>query len=58
MRAAGKDLRFAGMLPEQCAGFSDGRWFQIIEISHVSLFSLLFKVPGSKFKVSESILER
>jgi hypothetical protein len=51
MRAAGKDLCFAAVLLEQRAGFSDRRWFEVVEISHGSLFSLLFKVPGSKFKV-------
>jgi hypothetical protein len=58
MGASGKDLCFAGMLFKQRAGFSDRRWFEVVEVSHVSLFFLLFKVPGSKFKVSESILER
>jgi hypothetical protein len=46
------------MLLEQRAGFGDGPGFQILEVSHVSLCSFLFKVPGSKFKVSEFILER
>ena len=52
MRAAGKDLRFAGMLLEQRAGFSDGRWFEVIEVSHVSLSRLRskFQVQGSKFR--------
>ena len=37
MRAAGKDLCFAGMLLEQRAGLSDRRWFEIVEVSHGDL---------------------
>src|SRR5262245_9690737 len=44
MGPTGKNLRFAGVLFEQRAGFSDRRRFEVIEVSHDGLWHIAYSV--------------